>query len=187
MQYLHLNDNRLTGSIPPITSVNKRLTILSLSNNRLVGRIPESLSMIKGLTWLNLGQNTFDGTIPSALGHLASLGHLTLNSNSLTGTIPSTLRRLSNLNILVLDDNMLTGTIPVLDQPSLKEINLSENYLTMGSLEEVPMSTFSASAPPFKIDLRSNCLVFRNPSRPSQNADATNCRGERVLQLSCRY
>jgi hypothetical protein len=96
----------------------------------------------------------------------------------LTGTIPSTLRRLSNLKILVLDDNMLTGTIPVLDQPSLKEINLFENYLTMGSLEEVPMSTFSTSALDGGIQLHSNCLVFRNPVKPSQDADATNCRGK---------
>ena len=181
---LYLNNNQLTGSIPPITSVNTLLATLSLGNNSLVGRIPESMSMMKGLTWLNLGQNTFDGTIPSALGHLSSLGHLYLESNSLTGTIPSTLRRLTNLKLLYLERNMLTGTIPVLDQSNLQVINLSENYLTMGSLEEVPMSTFSAAALALHINLHSNCLVFRNPSNPSQDADATHCGGERVLQIS---
>jgi Leucine-rich repeat (LRR) protein len=184
MLNLYLNDNQLIGSIPPITSVNTQLTSLSLGNNSLVGRIPESLSMMKGLTRLNLGRNTLDGTIPSALGQLASLGHLYLESNSLSGTIPSTLRRLDNLKLLYLERNMLTGTIPVLDQPSLQVINLSGNYLTMGSLEGVPMSTFSAAALALHINLHSNCLVFRNPRNPSQNADATHCRGERVLPIT---
>ena len=186
MLNLYLNNNQLTGSIPSITSVNTQLTSLSLSNNRLEGSIPESLSMMKGLGFLNLGRNTFDGSIPSALGKLTSLQYLYLNSNSLTGTIPSSLRRISKLKMLYLERNMLTGTIPVLDQSTLQDINLSDNFLTMGSLEEVPLSTFSTSAlASADIDLRSNCLVFRNPSKPLQDADATHCGGERVLQNSC--
>jgi Leucine-rich repeat (LRR) protein len=184
MLNLYLDDNQLTGSIPPITSVNPVLATLSLSNNSLVGRIPESLSMMKGLETVFLRENSIGGTIPKALGQLASLQYLSLNSNSLTGTIPSTLRRLSSLRLLYLERNMLTGTIPVLDQPSLQVINLSGNYLTMGSLEEVPMSTFSSSALALYINLHLNCLVFRNPSNPSQDADATHCGGERVLQIS---
>jgi Leucine-rich repeat (LRR) protein len=185
--YLFLNDNRLTGSIPLVSSVNLLLRELSVENNRLGGSIPESLSMMKGLNLLYLGGNTFHGTIPSALSQITSLEGLLLESNRLTGTIPSTLRRLNNLRSLDLARNMLTGTIPVLDQRDLQYINLSENYLTMGSLEEVPMSTFSASALDGGINLRSNCLVFRNPVKPSQNVDATNCRGKQLLQNSCCY
>ena len=186
MVNLRLSNNQLTGSIPSISSVNTQLTSLSLNNNRLVGKIPESLSMMKGLDFLNLGQNTFDGTIPKALSQLTSLHYHYLNSNSLTGTIPSSLRRISKLKTLHLASNMLTGTIPVLDQSTLQDINLSDNFLTMGSLEEVPLSTFSTSAlASADIDLRSNCLVFRNPKKPSQDADATHCGGKQALRNSC--
>ena len=185
MLNLYLNNNQLTGSIPSITSVNPQLTSLSLSNNRLEGSIPESLTMMKGLGFLNLDRNTFDGTIPKALSQLTSLHYLYLNSNSLTGTIPSSLRRISKLKMLYLERNMLTGTIPVLDQSTLQDINLSDNFLTMGSLEEVPLSTFSASSLDAVIDLLSNCLVFRNPKKPSQDADATHCGGKQALQSSC--
>jgi Leucine-rich repeat (LRR) protein len=179
MQYLNLNNNQLTGLIPPITSVSKRLTTLKLNNNRLEGSIPESMIMMKGLIALNLGWNTFDGTIPSALGRLASLESVYLDNNSLTGTIPSTLRLLPNLNTLHLENNLLTGTIPVLDQRDLQDINLSENYLSMRWLEEIPLSNFSASAlAGADIDLHSNCLVFRNPGKPSQDVNATHCEGE---------
>ena len=185
MLNLRLNNNQLTGSIPSITSVNPQLTSLSLNNNRLEGSIPESLRMKKGLETVFLRENNIDGSIPKALGQLASLQYLYINSNSLTGTIPSILRRLTNLNTLNFASNMLTGTIPVLDQSTLQNINLSDNYLTMGSLKVVSLSTFSASALVADIDLRSNCLVFRNPRKPSQDADATHCGGEQALQSSC--
>ena len=156
MRYLSLDNNQLTGSIPPITS--SVLDRLKLNNNRLKGTIPESLSMLTGLATLNLGHNTIDGTIPS------------------------TLRRLTNLQLLNIENNQLSGTIPVLNQRSLQDIDLSQNYLTMGSLEAVPLSTFSPNSPYSKfIVLKSNCLVFRNPGKPSENVDATHCRGERVL------
>ena len=165
MQVLDLSNNQLTGSIPPITSVNSQLLQIFLGNNFLEGRIPESLGMLTGLQTLYLSDNRF------------------------AGTIPSTLRRLSRLGSLSLRNNQLSGTIPVLDQSSLRSIDLSVNYLTMGSLKEVPLSTFSLDANiteyEMDIDLQSNCLVFSNPSKPSQNVNATHCGGEQVYQNSC--
>ena len=108
---------------------------------------------------------------------------LSLGSNSLTGTIPSTLRRIALLEELDLGNNQLTGTIPVLDQISLQDIDLSANHITMGSLKAVPLSTFSASALAKKISLQSSGLVFRNPSKPIQNANAAHIGGKRTLLL----
>ena len=158
MDYLDLHDNRLTGSIPPITSSKSPLNSLNLNDNGLEGTIPESLGMLTGLVTLNLGQN--------AIG----------------GTIPSTLRRLTKLRWLSLDNNQLSGTIPVLDQSSFQVITLFQNYLTMGSLETVPLSTFSPNA---LINIKSNCLVYRIPGKPSQNVDATHCKGERIPHNIC--
>ena len=157
MQYLDLNNNQLTGSIPPFTSLNTQLEYLLLNNNRLEGTIPESLSMLNIVYQLFLGRNSLVGTIPRFLGLLTSLDSLDLQNN------------------------LLTGTIPVLDQTSLCNVDFSVNYLTMGSLEEIPLSTFSTTAIDSNIALQSNCLVFRNFVKPSQNVDATHCRGVRVL------
>ena len=185
LQFINLNNNQLKGSIPPFTSLNSRLIGLTMNNNLLEGTIPESVSMLTGLQSLQLNDNAFVGTIPSALGEMKSLNALYLNSNSLTGTIPSILRILFKLKTLYLDSNLLTGTIPVLDQTSLRSVILSANYLTMGSLKEVPLSTFSASALAMDIVLQSNCLVFSNPSKPSQDVTATHCRGEQVPRNIC--
>ena len=160
LQFLNLHNNQLTLT-PEITSANSIISVLSLGNNLFEGTIPESLSMLNGLVKLNLGHNMFDGTIPSSYYLLTTLESLKLESN------------------------MLTGTIPALDQSRLRSIDLSQNYLTMGSLQEVPLSTFSASALAMDIDLRSNCLVFSNPSKPSQNVTATRCGGEQVYQNGC--
>jgi Leucine-rich repeat (LRR) protein len=185
LQHLYLNNNQLTGSIHPITSVNTQLRSLVLERNRLEGRIPESLSKMNGLQSVFLGENRFTGTLPSLFGGMKSLITLDCKINRLTGTIPSNLNRLTKLNKLNLRSNLLTGTIPVLDRPSLQDINLSDNYLTMGSLAAVPLSTFSTSALATTIVLKLNCLVFRNPNKPSQDTDATHCLGEQFTQNSC--
>ena len=186
MQLLNLYDNRLTGSIPLITSVNSRLMALSLNDKHLEeGGIPKSLSVMKRFQSLTFSQNAFNGTTSSEVSDVKSLIDLYLDSNSLSGSIPSTLRLLSKLKMLYLSNNLLSGTIPVLDQSSLRSVILSVNYLTMGSLEAVPLSTFSASAQSANIALKSNCLVFRNPSNPSQDVDATHCKGERALLNRC--
>ena len=180
LQHLYLHDNQLTGLIDKCPS---RVEFLSLSNNRFVGEVSRKIREMYYIRSLNLSQNSFVGTLPES--QFWYLQYLNINSNSLTGTIPSSFGRMTDLNTLNLASNMLTGTIPVLDQTNLQNINLSDNYLTMGLLKEVPLSTFSASALDADIDLLSNCLVFRNPYNVSQDADATHCGGERVLQNSC--
>ena len=158
MEHLFLRKNLLTGSLPPITSTNGRLKTLKLNANRLTGRIPESMSNLKALSDLNTADNKLVGTIPSSLAGTISMTSLFLCYSRLTGTIPSTLRRLTNLQHLDLGNNLLTGTIPVLDQNSLTVVDLIINYLTMGSLQEVPLSTF---APDAGVYLHTNSLVFR--------------------------
>ena len=177
MEHLSLANNLLTGSIPPVTSTNGRLKTLRLTSNRLTGRIPESISSLKALSDLDLADNSIVGTIPSSLGDMRLLETLALRNRDtedevyrscMTGTIPSTLSRLTNLKTLDLGYNHLTGTIPVLNQINLKLVYLEGNYLTMGSLQEVPMSTF---APDARVSLDWNCLVFRN-------VRWTHCKGK---------
>ena len=159
LQFLNLHNNQLTLT-PEITNANSIISVLSLGNNLFEGTIPESLSLLYGLVKLNLGHNMLDGTIPRSF------------------------YLLTNLESLKLESNMLTGTIPALNQTRLTSVDLSQNYLTMGSLREVPLSTFSPNALAMDVNLQSNCLVFSNPSKPSQNVTATHCGGEQVCQSS---
>ena len=182
----NVNGNKLSGTIPQSFFNMLKLTSLDLNNNQLTGSIPPILSIKESFQVLMLHNNLLEGTIPESLSMLTGLRTLKLNDNLFVGTIPRFLGLLTRLNMLHLQNNQLSGTVPVLDQSYLHDIDLSVNYLTMGSLKEVPLSTFSYDVNKYNLlVLKFNCLVFRNPSKPSQNVDATHCRGERVLPNRC--
>ena len=109
---LDLEENDLTGTIPPALGNLTNLTRLGLHLNNLTGTIPPALGNLTNLTELALHLNNLTGTIPPALGNLTNLTALGLFSNQLTGTIPPALGNLNNLKVLWLDNNKLTGTIP---------------------------------------------------------------------------
>ena len=175
MSSFSLAYNRISGSIPQSFLSMPRLSHLYLENNSLTGSITPITSLNMGLLNLYLNDNSLGGSIPESLGLLTGLKSLQLDYNFHEGTIPTTLNRLTKLESLYLNSNLLTGTIPVLNQSSLLSVKLFSNYLSMGSLKEVPVSTFSTWA---HIDVHSNCLVYRNPDKPSQNVNATNCKGK---------
>ena len=109
---LDLNDNQLTGEIPPELGGLPNLRDLFLSYNDLTGEIPPELGRLSNLRDLFLGANQLTGEIPPELGGLSNLRGLSLHSNQLTGGIPPELGGLSNLTRLYLGGNQLTGCIP---------------------------------------------------------------------------
>ena len=111
LQGLYLDDNQLTGSIPSQLGNLANLKGLSLSNNRLTGSIPAELGNTN-LNFLDLPRNQLTGSIPTQLGNLTNLDKLTLYNNQLTGSIPSQLGNLAYLKRLYLSGNQLTGSIP---------------------------------------------------------------------------
>ena len=84
-----LNNNQLTGPIPPELSNLASLQELQLSKNQLTGEIPPELGDLSSLRLLDLGANRLTGPIPSELGNLAELQWLRLSGNQLTGCIPT--------------------------------------------------------------------------------------------------
>ena len=106
---LQLDENNLSGSIPPALGDLSNLTILWLSDNALSGPIPSELGNLSKLRTLSLDDNALSGSIPSELGDLSNLEILWLGGNELSGSIPSELGDLSNLGSLHLDDNALSG------------------------------------------------------------------------------
>ena len=109
---LNLNDNGLTGPIPPVLVNLANLEVLYLWTNDLTGPVPAWLGDMSRLRWLNLGGNALTGSIPDELARLVGLQQLYLWGNGLTGPVPAWLGTLYGLTYLNLGGNALTGTIP---------------------------------------------------------------------------
>ena len=108
---LSLQDNQLTGEIPPEIGNLTHLTDLYLQGNQLNGLSPE-IGNLTNLSKLYLYSNQLTGEIPPEIGNLTNLTGLLLYDNQLTGTIPTEIGNLTNLEVLYLSDNQLTGEIP---------------------------------------------------------------------------
>ncbi len=130
--YLQLEENRLTGPIPPELGGLSSLSSLYLYGNQLTGAIPPELGGLSSLSSLYLGVNQLTGAIPPELGSLSSLSRLYLYGNQLTGAIPPELGGLSSLSRLSLGVNQLTGAIPpeLGGLSSLSLLYLGGNQLT---------------------------------------------------------
>lgn len=86
---LDLNENKLTGVIPPGFGKLKKLHVLDLSRNMLTGIIPEELSGMTSLEVLDLSFNNLSGRIPMSLTNLSFLSNFNVANNQLSGSIPS--------------------------------------------------------------------------------------------------
>ena len=128
---LYLQDNQLSGEIPPELGNLANLKTLWLSRNQLSGEIPPELGNLANLEWLDLEDNQLSG-IPPELGNLASLETWDLSGNQLKGEIPPELGDLANLQRLYLYDNQLSGEIPpeLGNLANLKTLWLSRNQLS---------------------------------------------------------
>ncbi|GFS36066.1 leucine-rich receptor-like protein kinase family protein [Actinidia rufa] len=153
---IHLDDNRIYGSIPPEISNLINLTLLNLSSNLLNGSIPPQLCKLGKLERLYLSNNSFSGEIPSTFGKIPHLGLLDLSKNKLSGSIPDSFANLSQLRRLLLYENRLLGTIP----PSLGKCNnleildLSHNKISGA----IPSKVAGLSSLKLYLNLSSNHL-----------------------------
>ena len=109
---LSLDDNLLSGEVPPQFGNLDRLEFLSLRGNRLNGEIPPELSGLVNLKWLDLSTNQLGGDIPAELGTLANLRHVYLGRNQLSGQIPWELGNLDYRVELLLRGNEFSGCLP---------------------------------------------------------------------------
>ena len=112
LQILRLNGNDLFGPIPPELGQLGKVWFLSLSGNQLSGNIPPELGRLTSLSGLYLSLNRLTGPIPVELSQITRLRNLSLGSNRLSGSIPSELERMTNLDTITLSRNLLSGPIP---------------------------------------------------------------------------
>jgi Leucine-rich repeat (LRR) protein len=67
LEQLDLNNNAISGSLPPALALPANLTVLDLRANKLEGTIPAGLRLPAGLRRLHLGFNGLSGTVPESL------------------------------------------------------------------------------------------------------------------------
>uniref|UniRef100_A0ACD5XSB2 Uncharacterized protein n=1 Tax=Avena sativa TaxID=4498 RepID=A0ACD5XSB2_AVESA len=153
---IHLEDNTISGSIPPNISGLVNLTYLNLSNNLLNGSIPPDLSRMRRLERLYLSNNFLSGEIPRSIGELPHLGLLDLSGNRLAGAIPDTFSNLAQLRRLMLHHNHLTGAIPpsLGDCQNLEILDLSYN----GLQGEMPAHVAAMSSLKLYLNISNNHL-----------------------------
>ena len=91
--YLVLNDNQLTGTIPPDIGYLTNLIYLNLYNNSLTGTIPSEIGYLTKLTTLKLGSNYLSGVVPESICDLnidwSSLNDFNISNNQLCPAYPS--------------------------------------------------------------------------------------------------
>jgi len=98
---IYLFESGISGTLPDIGNLGK-LEHLALQDNDLSGTIPPSLYGLTTLENLYLSSNRFSGTIPPDVGNLVSLKQFWLYGNLFSGAVPSDVSRLTSLGTLLL-------------------------------------------------------------------------------------
>ncbi|KAF8033044.1 hypothetical protein BT93_D1817 [Corymbia citriodora subsp. variegata] len=111
LNYLDLSYNNLSGPLPSFF-ISKLVTHIHLNRNKLNGTLAHVLSNSSYLVTLDLSENEFSGSIPHWLGNLSQLSILSLRGNSFDGTFPKQLCSLKSLSMIDLSENNLFGPLP---------------------------------------------------------------------------
>jgi len=129
---LNLYLNNLSGELPSEFAYLQELRSLTLWDNQFSGAFPEQLFSMSKLEYLDLDGNQFTGTIPPGIANLQSLKNIYLGNNPFTGNIPVEIFYLSKLEILGIYDTQISGSIPpgIGNLPNLVSLFLSGNQLS---------------------------------------------------------
>ncbi len=110
---IKLNENGLSGPIPPIVGNLTNLVFLELNYNNLNGEIPSSLGNLSQLEWLGLSNNPIlSGKIPFEFGNLVSLKSLSLRNNQTSGELPISLINLDLDRLWIEGSNLCAPANP---------------------------------------------------------------------------
>ncbi|WZZ43460.1 hypothetical protein YC2023_039719 [Brassica napus] len=142
---LAIDNNTLTGSIPPSFGKLRNLLYLALRYNSLGSHSSGDVEFLGGLTnctqleVLTVAGNRLGGHLPASIANLSiKLRGLNLGKNFISGSIPHDIGRLVNLQTLGLQENQLKGLLPTSIGKLLQlgTLDLSSNSLS----GEIPSS-----------------------------------------------
>jgi hypothetical protein len=162
LEVLLLSTNNLTGEIPPELSKLSNLYQLSLSRNQFSGNIPPQFGQMSELRYLDLSVNKLSGSIPQELGNCTKLESLMVNHNNLSGDLPTTIGNMVNLQVVLdVSNNKLTGELPTQlgNLMMLEVLNISHNEFS----GFIP-SSFGSMASLSTLDVSYNDLEGALPS-----------------------
>ncbi|KAF8019001.1 hypothetical protein BT93_H3777 [Corymbia citriodora subsp. variegata] len=111
LEYLDLSYNSLSGPLPS-SFISRKLSHIHLNRNKLNGTLAHVLPNGSDLVTLDLSENEFSGSIPYWLGNLSQLSILLLRGNSFDGRFPKQLCSLKSLSMIDLSENNLCGPLP---------------------------------------------------------------------------
>lgn len=174
LQVLNLSTNALTDPLPDLSALSN-LRSLDLSSNSFLGNFPSWAGKLSGLEQLFLAYNKFvEGEIPEKVGNLKNLTNLFLAQNNLRGEIPASISGLTSLQTLDLSMNQLSGNFPkgITTLRNLYKIELYQNNLT----GEIPAELANLSRLR-EFDISRNQLSGKIP------AEIGNLKNFTVLQL----
>ncbi|KAM3341297.1 leucine-rich repeat receptor-like protein kinase PXC1 [Capsicum galapagoense] len=148
LRLLDLRNNRLNGSIKPITQCSN-LKLVYLSGNDFSGEIPLEVSFLHRLLRLDVSNNNLIGPIPIQISNLSRLITLRLENNELTGNIPKSLSSLESLKELNVSNNELNGVVPngLYDRFGEKSFEGNEGLCGIGSLPQCEGSAEGRTVP----------------------------------------
>ena len=112
LKYLNMNQNKISGAIPPSFGLLSSLEFADFGSNELSSSLPPSLGNLSSLKQLLLSSNYLTGGLPSEIGNLHSLEEFSASFNKLSGDIPASLGDLRSLAFLALAYNNLENAIP---------------------------------------------------------------------------
>lgn len=162
LQWIILEQNQLKGSLPTQLGLLGNMDTIQMSHNMLTGTFPTEMAQMTGLASIDLSHSHLTGPLPSQLGLLSELQFLLLMKNDFNVCLPSELGGLSDLSHLLLSDNIITGPIPTSfsNLTSLQELVLQGNILT----STLPRS-FGKLSNLERLMLGSNWLMGQIPSQ----------------------
>uniref|UniRef100_A0A0D9XVJ9 non-specific serine/threonine protein kinase n=1 Tax=Leersia perrieri TaxID=77586 RepID=A0A0D9XVJ9_9ORYZ len=135
LQRLDLGGNQLHGKIPESIMMGN-VQFLNLQENSLSGSIPLNTGMLKNVEFIYIQSNKFS-VLELDPSNLTKLEHLALGDNQIASTIPPSLFHLDRLVLLDLSKNFFSGPLPV-DIGNIKQINYMDISMNrfVGSLPD---------------------------------------------------
>ena len=100
LRHISLSGNDLSGPLPADQWEGLlELGSLYLQDNPLTGELPPELAALRGLVTIDLRNTDFTGTIPAEWGELPQLRYLGLSYTGVRGPIPATFTRLTDFRL----------------------------------------------------------------------------------------
>ncbi|XP_057969381.1 receptor-like protein 15 [Malania oleifera] len=151
LRYLSLEINAISGQLSDLdTLAFRNLEVLNLEDNFLSGSIPPSIRALPSLKALSLARSKINGSLPPDLCELNKLQELDLSDNNLEGTLPPCLNNLTNLRLLDLSKNQFIGKL----SKSLISSLTAMEYIDFSNNSFKGLFSFSSFANHSKLELQ---------------------------------